>query len=386
MSPQKSIIYLDNAATTLQKPPRVGQAMLDALQTAGNPGRGAHEPTLHAARLVYEARSALSELLGAEDPSRIAFTSNATQSLNTALCGLLRPGDHVITTVCEHNSVLRPLYRLKKNGVELDFVETDTRGVLRYEQFEQKCRPNTRAVVVTHASNVTGNVTDLDFVADFAKKHGLLFIVDAAQTAGARSINVRSLGVDVLCFTGHKGLLGPQGTGGLYVRPGLQVAPLVVGGSGVHSFDEEHPSEMPTALEAGTLNVPGLAGLAAGVRWILNQSVETLHQRETALANLFYEQLKDVENLTFYGDFSGRTPRAPIVSLNIGDEDSAWVADALWEDARICVRAGAHCAPLMHKALGTVEQGVVRFSFSHFNTEDEVLRAAQAVRALAREV
>lgn len=380
------MIYLDNAATTLQKSPQVGQAMLDALQTAGNPGRGAHEPTLHAARLVYETRTALAELLGADDPSSIAFTANATQSLNTALCGLLHPGDHVITTVCEHNSVLRPLYRLQKNGVELDFVETDTRGVLRYEQFEQKLRPNTRAVVVTHASNVTGNVTDLDFAADFAQKHGLLFLVDAAQTAGTRPINVKTLGVDVLCFTGHKGLLGPQGTGGLYVRPGLRVAPLVVGGSGVHSFDEEHPAQMPTALEAGTLNVPGIAGLGAGVRWILQQGVETLQAKETALAGLFYEQLRDVENLTFYGDFSENPPRAPIVSLNIGGEDSAWVADALWEDAGICVRAGAHCAPLMHKALGTVAQGVVRFSFSHANTEEEVLRAAQAVRTLAGEV
>ena len=380
------MIYLDNAATTLQKPPQVGQAMLDALQTAGNPGRGAHEPTLHAARLVYETRTALAELLGADDPSCIAFTANATQSLNTALCGLLHPGDHVITTVCEHNSVLRPLYRLQKNGMELDFVETDARGVLRYEQFEQKLRPNTRAVVVTHASNVTGNVIDLDFVADFAKKHGLLFLVDAAQTAGTRPINVKTLGVDVLCFTGHKGLLGPQGTGGFYVRPGLKVAPLVVGGSGVHSFDEEHPAQMPTALEAGTLNVPGIAGLGAGVRWLLQQGVETLQAKETALAQLFYEQLQDIENLTFYGNFSGNTPRAPIVSLNIGGEDSAWVADALWEDAEICVRAGAHCAPLMHKALGTVEQGVVRFSFSHANTEEEALRAAQAVRTLAGEV
>lgn len=380
------MIYLDNAATTLQKPRPVGQAMLDALQTAGNPGRGAHEPTLHAARLVYETRTALAELLGADDPSCIAFTANATQSLNMALCGLLHPGDHVLTTVCEHNSVLRPLYRLQKNGVQLDFVEADARGVLRYEQFEQKLRPNTRAVVVSHASNVTGNVTDLAFVADFTKKHGLLLVLDAAQTAGIRPLDVKTLGADVLCFTGHKGLLGPQGTGGAYVRPGLRVAPLVVGGSGVHSFAEEHPAQMPTALEAGTLNVPGIAGLGAGVRWILQQGVQTLQAKETAWAQLFYEQLQEEENLTFYGDFSGNTPRVPIVSLNIGDEDSAWVADALWEDAGICVRAGAHCAPLMHKALGTAAQGVVRFSFSHANTEEEVLRAAQAVRTLAREV
>lgn len=380
------MIYLDNAATTLQKPRPVGQAMLDALQTAGNPGRGAHEPTLHAARLVYETRTALAELLGADDPSCIAFTANATQSLNMALCGLLHPGDHVLTTVCEHNSVLRPLYRLQKNGVQLDFVEADARGVLRYEQFEQKLRPNTRAVVISHASNVTGNVADVAFVADFTKKHDLLLVLDAAQTAGIRPLDVKTLGADVLCFTGHKGLLGPQGTGGVYVRPGLRVAPLVVGGSGVHSFAEEHPAQMPTALEAGTLNVPGIAGLGAGVRWILQQGVQTLQEKETAWAQLFYEQLQEVENLTFYGDFSGNAPRVPIVSLNIGDEDSAWVADALWEDAGICVRAGAHCAPLLHKTLGTAAQGVVRFSFSHANTEEEVLRAAKAVRTLAREV
>lgn len=380
------MIYLDNAATTLQKPRPVGQAMLDALQTAGNPGRGAHEPTLHAARLVYETRTALAELLGADDPSCIAFTANATQSLNMALCGLLHPGDHVLTTVCEHNSVLRPLYRLQKNGVQLDFVEADARGVLRYEQFEQKLRPNTRAVVISHASNVTGNVADVAFVTDFTKKHDLLLVLDAAQTAGIRPLDVKTLGADVLCFTGHKGLLGPQGTGGAYVRPGLRVAPLVVGGSGVHSFAEEHPAQMPTALEAGTLNVPGIAGLGAGVRWILQQGVQTLQEKETAWAQLFYEQLQEVENLTFYGDFSGNAPRVPIVSLNIGDEDSAWVADALWEDAGICVRAGAHCAPLLHKTLGTAAQGVVRFSFSHANTEEEVLRAAKAVRMLAREV
>lgn len=209
-------------------------------------------------------------------------------------------------------------------------------------------------------------------------------IVDAAQTAGARPIDVQKLGIDVLCFTGHKALLGPQGTGGLYVRPGLRVAPLVVGGSGVHSFDEVHPTEMPTALEAGTLNVPGLAGLEAGVHWILQQSVETLGAKENALARLFYENVKDIPGVIVYGDCTAEA-HAPIVSLNLAGEDSARVADALWEEYGVCVRAGAHCAPLMHKALGTVEQGVVRFSFSHQNTEEEALAAAAAVRALAEE-
>ena len=377
------MIYLDNAATTLKKPPEVGQAMLDALQTAGNPGRGAHEPTLHASRIVYNTREALAELFHAESPARIAFASNATQALNTAINGLIGPGAHVITTVCEHNSVLRPLYRLQKQGAEVSFVDVDANGVLCYEQFEQLLRPNTKAVVITGASNVTGNRTDLAFVSAFAKRHGLLFIVDAAQTAGAMPMDVQSLGVDVLCFTGHKALLGPQGTGGLYVRPGLTVAPLVVGGSGIHSFDEAHPTEMPTALEAGTLNVPGLAGLEAGVHWILKQGVETLEAREAALARQFYEAVRDIPGVQCYGDFT--SPRAPIVSLNLGGEDSARVADVLWEDYGICVRAGAHCAPLMHKALGTVEQGVVRFSFSHTNTEEEVRTAAKAVRTLAEE-
>lgn len=378
------MIYLDNAATTLHKPLQVEQAMLDALRTAGNPGRGAHEPTLHASRLVYAARCAVAKLLNAPDPSCIAFTSNATQALNTALGGLFRPGDHIITTVCEHNSVLRPLYRLRENGMSLSFTTADEKGRLQYDQWEGFLRPETRALVVTGASNVTGNGTDLARAAEFAHRHGLLLIVDAAQTAGELPLNVQVLGIDVLCFTGHKALLGPQGTGGLYVRPGLSVRPLVVGGSGVHSFDEQHPAQMPTALEAGTLNVPGLAGLCAGVEWILAQGVETLARREQALTVLFYERIRDLPNVKIYGD-PEMTPRAPIVSLNIGDEDSARIADILWEEYGICVRAGAHCAPLMHKALGTAEQGTVRFSFSHFNTEAEVLQAAAAVRELAQE-
>lgn len=379
------MIYLDNAATTLYKPQEVDAAILDALHTAGNPGRGAHEPTLHASRLVYAAREALAELFHAPDPACIAFTANATGALNTALCGLLGPGDHVITTVCEHNSVLRPLYRLRTQGVQLSFAGVDAKGRLQYEKWEELVRPNTRALVVTGASNVTGNCTDLAKAAAFAHRHGLLLIVDAAQTAGAQSIDVQALGVDVLCFTGHKALLGPQGTGGLYVRPGVQIAPLVVGGSGVHSYDEQHPAQMPTALEAGTLNVHGLAGLCAGVQWLLTQGVETLAAREAALARCFYKEVCGMPGVTVYGDIETAL-RAPIVSLNIGDGDSARVADILWEDYGICVRAGAHCAPLMHKALGTVEQGVVRFSFSHSNTMEEALHAAQAVRELAQEL
>ena len=378
------MIYLDNAATTLHKPPQVEQAIVEALHTAGNPGRGAHEPTLHAARVVLDTRLALAALFHAPDPSCIVFAANATMALNTVLNGVLHPGDHVITTVCEHNSVLRPLYRLRAQGIEVSFTGVDDAARLCYDQWETLLRPTTRALVVTGASNVTGNGIDLARAADFAHRHELLLIVDAAQTAGAQPIDVQQLGIDALCFTGHKALLGPQGTGGLYVRPGLQVAPLVVGGSGVHSFDERHPTEMPTALEAGTLNVPGIAGLGAGVRWLLTQGVEALETKENALARLFYETVREIPGVRLYGDFTAL--RAPIVSLNLAGEDSARVADALWEEYGICVRAGAHCAPLMHKALGTVEQGVVRFSFSHSNTMEEALHAAQAVRELAQEL
>ena len=380
------MIYLDNAATTLRKPPQVEQAVLDAMRTAGNPGRGAHEPTLHASRLVYAARCAMAKLLHAPDPSCIAFAANATEALNIALGGLFAPGAIIssqryvsITLFCGRSTGCgnRACSSVLQAWMSADGCNMMT-GISWFS-------PIQRRWVVTGASNVTGNGTDLAKAAGFAHRHGLLLIVDAAQTAGSQAIDVQALGIDVLCFTGHKALLGPQGTGGLYVRPGLSIQPLVVGGSGVHSFDEQHPAQMPTALEAGTLNVPGLAGLCAGVEWILAQGVETLCAKESALAALFYKNIRDLPNVKIYGD-PEMALHAPIISLNIGDEDSARIADILWDDYSICVRAGAHCAPLMHKALGTVEQGVVRFSFSHFNTEAEVLQTAAAVQELAQEI
>ena len=311
------MIYLDNAATTLHKPPEVEQAMMDALRTAGNPGRGAHEPTLHASRIVFQARCAMAKLLNVPDPSCIAFTSNATQALNLAISGLFGPGDHIITTVCEHNSVLRPLYRLREQGTRLDFIETDAEGRFCDTQWDEYLRPDTRAFVLTMASNVTGNEPDLAQAARTAHRNGMLLVVDASQTAGAQPIDVQAMGIDVLCFTGHKALLGPQGTGGIYVRPGLALRPLIVGGSGVQSFLEHHPTQMPTALEAGTLNVPGLAGLCAGAEWLLAQGIENLQKKETALTELFYENVRTIPNAKIYGDPLAKR-HAPIVSLNIG--------------------------------------------------------------------
>ena len=383
------MIYLDNGATTLRKPECVKEALLEALASMGNSGRGVHDASLYAGRIIYRARESLAELLGAAAPEQVVFTANATESLNLVLGGLFGLGDHVITTVCEHNSVLRPLYRLQ--GVELSVLpvkaeagEERQAGILAYDELESLLRPNTKALIITHASNLTGNITDLEQAAAFAKKHSLLLIVDAAQTAGAVPMDMERMGIDVLCFTGHKGLYGPQGTGGVCVRPGLSIRPLKVGGSGIHSFDREHPSEMPAALEAGTLNGHGIAGLGAAARWLLETGVEQTRAREQALLRRFVDGVKEVEGVTLYGnpDLDRRTG---IQSLNIRDYDSARVADWLYEDYGIAVRGGAHCAPLMHEALGTREQGAVRFSFSYFNTEAEADEAAAAVRELAEE-
>ena len=383
------MIYLDNGATTLRKPECVKEALLEAMASMGNSGRGVHDASLYAGRTIYRARESLAELLGAAAPEQVAFTANATESLNLALGGLFGARDHVITTVCEHNSVLRPLYRLQ--GVELSVLpvkaeagEERQAGILAYDELESLLRPNTKALIITHASNLTGNITDLEQAAAFAKKHSLLLIVDAAQTAGAVPMDMERMGIDVLCFTGHKGLYGPQGTGGVCVRPGLSIRPLKVGGSGIHSFDREHPSEMPAALEAGTLNGHGIAGLGAAARWLLETGVEQIRAREQALLRRFVDGVKEVEGVTLYGnpDLDRRTG---IQSLNIRDYDSARVADWLYEDYGIAVRGGAHCAPLMHEALGTREQGAVRFSFSYFNTEAEADEAAVAVRELAEE-
>ena len=376
------MIYLDSSATSFLKPPQVAEAVFRSFNTIGNAGRGAHAPTLNASRLIYDTREKLAALFGTPDPSRIAFTCNATEALNIAIHGAIHPGEHVITTACEHNSVLRPLYLKEKEGTELTIIPADQKGRIRYDLLESSIKSNTSAIVLTHASNLSGNVTDLAFVSNFAKKHGLLLIVDASQTAGSLPINVVKMGIDILCFTGHKGLFGPQGTGGLYVREGLTLSPLKSGGSGIHSFDRQHPTDMPTALEAGTLNGHGIAGLNAGLDYIQSTGVENIHNKEISLARRFLAGITDIPDLKIYGDMDAPL-RTPIISLNIGNMSSASVSDILWEDYEICVRAGAHCAPLMHKTFGTEKQGAVRFSFSCFNTEAEIDMAIRAMHEIA---
>ena len=378
------MIYLDNAATTLHKPPQVAKAVADALQSMGNSARGTHAGSMAASHTVYDTRVKLAKLFGCPRADRVAFTANITEALNIAVNGLIGRGDHVITTDCEHNSVLRPLYRLAdEQGVEVSFVPADRQGNLDYNAFERLMQPHTRAIVCTHASNLTGNLTDLARVSAVAKVHDVLLIVDAAQTAGAYPIDMAALGIDVLCFTGHKGLMGPQGTGGLCVREGLTLRHWKVGGSGVQSYSRTHPTQMPTCLEAGTLNGHGIAGLSAALDFIAEVGVDAIHDRETALMRRFYEGVKEVPGITVYGDFSRQ--RMAIVTLNIGDYESGAVSDALSEEYGIATRPGAHCAPRMHQALGTEQQGAVRFSFSWFNTEQEIDAAIQAVRELAAE-
>lgn len=379
------MIYLDNAATTIQKPPQVIQAVAEAMQTLGNASRGAHSSALQADRVIWNARCKVAALFGFSHPERVVFTANATEALNIAINGLFQPGNHGITSDLEHNSVLRPLYRLEDQGViSLDFLPADALGNPDYSYLESLLRPYTRAIVITHASNLTGNLVDLERVGKFAKAHGLLLVADVSQTAGSIPIFMEEWGIDVLCFTGHKGLMGPQGTGGLCVAPGVELRPWKVGGSGFHSYSRTHPEEYPAHLEAGTLNGHGIAGLSAALDFLQEVGIDTIGEKENRLLGRFLEGVRKIPGIWLYGDFS-QARRCAIAALNLKDVDSAAVADALMEDYGIAVRSGAHCAPRMHRALGTESQGAVRFSFSWFNTEQDVDAAIQALGELARE-
>lgn len=377
------MIYLDNAATTITKPQAVIDAVVSAMSTFGNASRGAHEGALTTSRAIYSARKKVAAFFNCPKSEQVAFTCNSTEALNIAINGTLREGDHVITTQLEHNSVLRPLYRMEaQRGVEVDFVKADRKGCISYEEFEGLFRKETRAVVCTHASNLTGNQLDIARIGALCEEHGALLIVDASQTAGAAPIDMEAMKISILCFTGHKSMMGPQGTGGICIRGSLDVQPFKVGGSGVQSFLTTQPEEYPTRLEAGTLNGHGIAGLSAAIDFLNEIGVSAIAEKEERLMRRFYEGVRSISGVTVYGDFSD-CRRSPIVSLNIGSCDSAIVADELAVSYGIATRAGAHCAPLMHKALGTEEQGAVRFSFGWYNTEAEVDQAVRAVREIA---
>ena len=380
------MIYLDNAATTQRKPQQVIDAVVEAMNTMGNGGRGAHGTALKASRAVYDNRCKIAQLFGCSRADHVVFTCNSTEALNIAIRGTLNPGDHVISTDLEHNSVLRPLYHMEENnGISLSFVPANRQGLVDYADFEALIRPETRAIVCTHASNLTGEVLDLHKIGAIAKAHDLLLIVDASQTGGCVPIDMEAMNIGILCFTGHKGLYGPQGTGGLCIREGVDIRPFKVGGSGIHSYSKVQPPEYPTRLEAGTLNSHGIMGLSAALDFLKETGVETIADYEHKLMMRFYNGVAGLPGVTVYGDFSEGHPRTAVVTLNIHDYDSSAVSDELAECFDIATRPGAHCAPRMHYALGTQEQGAVRFSFSWFTTEEEVDAAIQAVREIAAE-
>lgn len=379
------MIYLDNAATMRVKPPEVAEAVVAALGDFGGAGRGVHEASLDAGMAVFHVRKQMAQLFGAPSPARVAFTSNVTEALNIVAAGLLHAGDHVVTTAASHNSVLRPLYRKQdEEGVGLSMLPVAPDASISYDKFDALFRPNTRLAMVTHASNLTGDVYDVALMARIAHSHGALLVVDAAQTAGARPIDMAAEGIDVLCFTGHKSLYGPQGTGGLCVTEGVEIPPFKVGGTGAHSYDRNHPSRMPESLEAGTINAHGIAGLGAGVSYVARRGVENIQRELAALTDAFEERVRAIDGIEVYGGHGG-IGRCGIVALGVRDYDSGVVADALSTQYGICTRAGAHCAPLMHEALGTSERGAVRFSFSTFNTPSDMEAAARALAEIASE-
>lgn len=375
------MIYFDNAATTLHKPPEVIEAVVHAMTTSGNASRGTHTGSLAASRTVYETRKKIADFFHCSRADHVIFTSNSTEALNIAICGTLGKGDHIISTDLEHNSVLRPLYHLEEQGASLTFLSANKKGCIDYDDFKRSIKPNTKAIVCTHASNLTGNVLDIERIGHIAKAHNLLFIVDASQSAGCIEINMETMNIDILCFTGHKGLLGPQGTGGLCIHESVEIRPFKHGGSGIHSYEKGQPQAYPARLEAGTLNSHGIAGLCAAINYINTITIPVIAKKEQELLWHFYKGICNIPEIHIYGDFDTKE-RAAILSLNIEGYDSGTVSDLLSQEYDIATRPGAHCAPRMHQALGTTETGAVRFSFSSFNTMEEVETAIQALKEL----
>lgn len=374
----EATIYLDNAATSCPKPAGVAEAVAYALSHFAGVGRGVHKASLEAGACVYEAREAVAELLGNPDAARVAFGQNATMALNQAIWNLVPAGGVAVTTAASHNSVLRPLFKKRdEDGVEVRVVDVDEKGRLDWDGLARALE-GADVLVATHASNLTGDVYDAQRMAALAHAHGAVFVLDAAQTAGCYPIDQAGWGVDVVCFTGHKGLLGPQGTGGLSALDTVELRPFMEGGSGTHSYDERHPAEMPDALEAGTLNAHGLAGLLAGVRYVRERGVDDIRAHEAALAERLADGLSALPGVRVLG---AREPgeTTGIVAFTVDGVDSAEIADELAFEYGVCTRAGAHCAPLMHKALGTDATGAVRMSTGPFTTEGEIDAAVAAV-------
>ena len=376
-------IYFDNAATSWPKPPAVRAALDEYFSDAGgNPGRSGHRMSIAAARLVESSREELAEFFNAEDPSHIIFTQNATHALNQALYGFLRRGDHVVTTSIEHNSVMRPLRDLQLSGIEVTVVPCEPDGTLDMSRLNDALGAKTRLLVTTHGSNVTGTLLPIEAIASLARDLDVVYLVDAAQTAGAMPIDVQKIGIDLMAFSGHKGLLGPTGTGGLYIRDDIALSPLMRGGTGSDSAHEVQPDFLPDAFESGTLNVAGIAGLGSGVRFLREVGIDSVRARARELVSQIRAGLSEIPGITIYGPGNAEL-QCGAVSFNIDGAMPSEVGLILDEQFGIMARTGLHCAPSAHRTLGTFPTGTVRFSFGWFNTREEVDAALEALRKIA---
>lgn len=376
-------VYLDNAATTFPKPESVYHAVEHALRHIGvAPGRGGYRRGVEASRLVFEAREAIALLFGVKDSSRIVFTHSATEALNLAINGLLRPGDHVVTTTMEHNSLARPLALAARRGVEVTWVEGDGSGFVAADRVAAAVRPETRLVALAHCSNVTGSIQPVAQIGALVRDSGALFLVDAAQSAGSLPIDVEELGIDLLAVPGHKGLFGPQGTGILYLAEGVELTPLIVGGTGGFSGGLEQPESLPERFESGTLNTPGIAGLKAGVEFVLATGVDAIRARETRCVGLLLAGLRDIPGVAIHGP-AAAADRGAVVSFTLAGHDPAEIGFFLDQEYDISVRVGLHCAASAHKTIGTYPAGTVRVSPGYFTTDEEISAFVQALRALA---
>ncbi|RDY23438.1 aminotransferase class V-fold PLP-dependent enzyme [Romboutsia maritimum] len=378
------MIYLDNAATTYPKPEKVYESIMDCMKNyCANPGRAGHKLAMKAARGIYDARENISKLFNIENPMNIIFTHNATDSLNLAIKGCVKKGDHIITTSMEHNSVIRPIKALEEKGIENTIVKCNEEGFLDVEDIKKAIKKNTKLIVTTHASNVCGTLINIKEVGEIAKEYGILYLVDASQTAGVYDIDVKSINIDMLAAPGHKCLLGPQGTGILYIREGLNLTILKEGGTGSKSEELFQPELLPDKYESGTHNTPGIVGLSEGVKFILEEGIENIRKHEENLCKYMLGKLEEVPNIKIYGP-KDSTKRAAVISINIGNMDSGEITFLLDSEYDIATRSGIHCAPLAHKTLGTLEQGAVRFSLGYFNTKEEIDKAVNALKEIAK--
>ncbi len=379
------MVYLDNAATSFPKPQPVIDAVVDCLKTKGaNPGRGAHQIAMAASRVIFEAREALARLFNVDDSSNIIFTLNATDSFNLGIKGLLRPGDHAITTSMEHNSVSRPLNVLARQGVSVTKIDCDLQGRLNPKDIEKAINAKTKLIVTTHASNVTGTLMPLAEITEIAHKKGVIYMLDAAQTAGAFPLDVQDMGIDMLACSGHKSLLGPQGTGVLYIAPHVELEEIRQGGTGSYSEDPGQPRTRPDRYESGTPNTPGIAGLGAAVKFIEEAGIERIREKEDNLTRHLLEGLMAITGVNIYGP-TGDQRRTSTISLNINGVGCHEVAFALDKGFEIASRSGLHCAPDAHRTIGTLDIGTVRLSIGFFNTEEEIEMALEAITYIAAE-